>query len=172
MALQAGDPVDVRFTKWGGKRHWEFALTVLGEDEHGVWGGASAGTRLWRPDAAFDSGHDWVTLVPRDAAWAASFYDSPDQPISVYVDMTTPAEWAGATASMVDLDLDVVLGRDGSLFVDDEDEFEEHQVALGYPDAVVGLARRTADEVFAALADGAEPFDSVGWAWLHRWRTR
>ncbi len=34
---------------------------------------------------------------------------------------------------MVDLDLDVVLTREGFLFVDDEDEFEEHQVWLGLP---------------------------------------
>ena len=172
MALQAGDPVDVRFTKWGGKRHWEFALTVLGEDEHGVWGGARAGTRLWRPDAELATDHDWVTLVPRDTAWAASFYDSPGQPISVYVDMTTPAEWSGATVSMVDLDLDVVLDRDGAITLDDEDEFEAHQVELDYPTEIIELARRTADEVFAALADGAEPFDSVGWDWLQTWQGR
>ena len=77
MALHPGDSMEVRFTKWGGKRHWEFALTVLGVDEHGVWGAAPVGTHLWRPDAHFDSGHDWVTLVPHQAPWAASFYDSP-----------------------------------------------------------------------------------------------
>ena len=170
MALQTGDPVDVRFTKWGGGRHWEFPLTLLGTDEHGVWAGASAGTRVWRPAAAFDSRHDWVTLVPHEAAWAASFYDSPDQPIAVYVDMTTPAAWSGSTVSMVDLDLDVVLGQDGSLFVDDEDEFEQHRVELGYPADVVALARRTADDVFAAIADGAEPFGTAGDGWLRGWR--
>ena len=32
--LRRGDRVDVRFTKWGGGRHWEFALAYLGSDEH------------------------------------------------------------------------------------------------------------------------------------------
>jgi len=45
---------------------------------------------------------------------------------------------------MVDLDLDVVLTREGHLFVDDEDEFAAHQVELGYPPEVVALAEGVA----------------------------
>ncbi len=164
--VSPGDAVDVRFAKWGGARHWEFSMTALGSDEHGVWAGAAAGTRLWRPAAQFTSQFDWVTLVPHAAPWAASFYDSPEQPVAVYVDMTTPARWSGSTVTMVDLDLDVVLGRDGSLFVADEDEFVAHQAELGYPTEVVAMARRTAEEVLAAIAGGAEPFGQVGTAWL------
>lgn len=163
--------VQVRFTKWGGGAHWEFPLRYLGEDEHGHWAAGVVGTTLTRPAASFDSAHDWVTLVPHDRPWAASFYDSPAQPVSTYVDMTTVPAWAGGTVSMVDLDLDVVLGRDGSLFVDDEDEFAVHQVELGYPDEIVALARRTADEVFAAIAGGAEPFASAGAHWLRHLRS-
>ncbi|HET9946387.1 MAG TPA: DUF402 domain-containing protein, partial [Actinomycetes bacterium] len=70
--------------------------------------------------------------------------------------------------SMVDLDLDVVLMRDGSLVLDDEDEFEAHRVALGYPDDLVALARRTAHEVLVAISDGSEPFGSAGASWLER----
>ena len=69
---------------------------------------------------------------------------------------------------MVDLDLDVVLTRDGNLFVDDEDEFAEHQVALGYPPEVVALAEHWRDRVLAAVAAGDEPFASVGHEWLRR----
>jgi hypothetical protein len=170
VVLQPGDAVDVRFTKWGGGRHWEFSVTVLGTDEHGVWAGARCGTRLWRPAASFESEFDWVTLVPHEAAWAASFYDSAEQPVSVYVDMTTPAVWSGRTVTMVDLDLDVVLRRDGTLFVDDEDEFALHQVELGYPPEVVTMARAAADEVMAAVTARDEPFGAVGQGWLERWR--
>ncbi len=67
---------------------------------------------------------------------------------------------------MVDLDLDVVLTREGHLFVDDEDEFAEHQVELGYPAEVVALAERWRDLVLAAVAAGDEPFATVGHEWL------
>ena len=40
----------------------------------------------------------------------------------------------------VDLDLDVVEGLDREVWVDDEDEFAEHRVELGYPREVVDLA--------------------------------
>ncbi|WP_180935649.1 DUF402 domain-containing protein [Nocardioides ungokensis] len=33
----------------------------------------------------------------------------------------------------VDLDLDVVRGRTGRVWIDDEDEFAEHRVRFGYP---------------------------------------
>jgi hypothetical protein len=161
-----GQPIDVRFTKWGGGRHWEFPLRWLGVDEHGVWGAGEVGTRLWRPGAGFESPIGWVTLFPHDRPWAASFYGSAHLQVDTYVDMTTVPEWSEASVSMVDLDLDVVLMRDGSLWVDDVDEFEEHRVRLGYPDEVVDLARRTADEVVAAIWDGTEPFGAAREAWL------
>ncbi len=170
MVLRPGDVVDVRFTKWGGGRHWEFPVTVLGTDEHGVWAGAGVGTRLWRPAASFVSEFDWVTLVPHEAAWAASFYDAEDHPTAVYVDMTTPAVWSGSSVSMVDLDLDVIVRRDGTLLVDDEDEFALHQVELGYPPEIVTMARASADEVLAAVAARDEPFAAVGLAWVEHWR--
>ena len=74
-------------------------------------------------------------------------------------------EWE---VTMVDLDLDVVLTRDGHLYVDDEDEFAEHRVQLGYPAEVVALAERWRDLVLAAVAGGDEPFATVGHAWLGR----
>lgn len=169
MTPPPGASVDVRFTKWGGAPHWEFALSSLGTDEHGWWGGAVAGTRVSRPDRSFAGEHDWVVLVPHGKPWAASFYADP-QRIKVYVDMTTVPAWDGSTVTMVDLDLDVVLLREGTLFVDDEDEFARHQVALAYPPEVVATARQTADEVLAALSHRSEPFGDVGRDWLARFR--
>lgn len=170
VALDPGDAISLRFTKWDRARHWEFDMLALGSDQHGIWAGASAGTRLSRPGNTFDSEHDWVTLVPHDQPWAASFYDSPEQHVSIYVDMTTPAEWSGHTVSMVDLDLDVVLRRGGSLFIDDEDEFEVHRRTMSYPNDLVATARRTAEDVRSAIAAGAEPFASVGTEWLRLFR--
>lgn len=50
-----------------------------------------------------------------------------------YVDMTSRPAWDGPTVRAVDLDLDVIEALDRTVFVDDEDEFEEHRVAYGYP---------------------------------------
>ena len=166
IELQRGALIDVRFTKWDGGRHWEFPLTFLGQDEFGTWARGGSGTSLWRPGHSFESRFDWVTLIPDELPWCASFYDTPLNEVSVYVDMTTVPIWDGATVTIIDLDLDVILTRDGSLFVDDEDEFDAHRIELAYPDDVVELARTTAGDVFDAIADGAEPFASIGAQWL------
>ncbi len=46
------------------------------------------------------------------------------------------------------------------VLVDDEDEFAEHQLELGYPPAVVNAAQRV-----TAIGDGQEPWASIGHAW-------
>ncbi|GAA1987980.1 hypothetical protein GCM10009817_31910 [Terrabacter lapilli] len=183
--LAVGTPVAGRFTKWGGGRHWEWEGRYLGADEHGHWWYAPAGTWCARPGAEFVAPSAWVSLAPHTGAYAVGFYPE-DREVSVYVDMTTEPVWqrraggAGGAGgdgddggpewevTMVDLDLDVVLTRDGHLYVDDEDEFAEHQVELAYPAQVVALAERWRDIVFAAVAAGEEPFAGVGHEWLRR----
>jgi hypothetical protein len=164
--------VHVRYGKWGGGRHYEFSMSRLGEDEHGVWLGAPAGTTIRRPGAEFPASTDWVTCFARAAGWTASFYPRDQQDIAAYVDITTPPSWSRDddlgldVVSMVDLDLDIVLLANGELLIDDEDEFEEHRHSLGYPAEIVTLAQSTSKAVFDALAAGAEPFGGVGRRWL------
>ena len=174
--LAHGTPMAARFTKWGGGRHWEWVGRYLGADEHGHWWYSPAGTRCSRPGMEFVEEDGWVSLVPHVGAYAVGFYPQGRQ-VSVYVDMTTEPVWQRRDAAdggaewevtMVDLDLDVVLTREGDLFVDDEDEFAEHRVQLGYPPEVVALAERWRDLVLAAVAAAEEPFGSVGHEWLRR----
>jgi hypothetical protein len=173
---QVGEAVQGRFTKWGGGPHWEWRGVYLGADEWGHWWFAPPGTLCSRPGLSLVEDDPWVSLVPHDGAWAAGFYPA-HKPISLYVDITTVPRWQPVAnardapgprweVTMVDLDLDIVLTREGDLFIDDEDEFEQHQVDLGYPSHVVALAERVSREVHDAVAAGREPFATVGWARL------
>ena len=116
---------------------------------------------------------DWVILISADQPWSAEFYPAPKH-MQTYVDMTTPAVWTGGpdspAVSMVDLDLDVIQRRDGTVFIDDEDEFADHQGSLSYPPEIVVMARRSADQVIAAISEGTEPFGRVGRAWVDSWQ--
>ncbi len=167
---RAGDPVHVRCTKWGGLPHWQWEATVLDVDEHGVWLHMPAGTHMSRPGMSVHEEVAWVALAPHDQPWLAGFYPE-SKWVSVYVDMATIPEWSrlgprGWEVTAVDLDLDVVLTREGHLFVDDEDEFEVHQVELGYPPEIVELAKASRDWVHEAVALGTEPFGRAGHARL------
>ena len=57
--------------------------------------------------------------------------------------------------------------RNGWVVVDDEDEFEEHQVELGYPQEIIGLAEASRDRVHAAILDEDAPYDGSH----ERWQT-
>jgi uncharacterized protein len=158
-------PVAVEFTKWGERPHWRFACGWLGEDAFGTWLVGPPGTRQQRADEPpIFNPHGFVGLVPRSGDWMA-FFNALD-PIELYVDVTTTPTWAGRSVTCVDLDLDVIRRRDGRVEVLDEDEFEEHQVRLGYPDAVIRQARTTADRLLEAIAARREPFATVGQRWL------
>jgi hypothetical protein len=51
----------------------------------------------------------------------------------------------------------VIETLEGEVFVDDEDEFAEHQVLFGYPAEVVALAESTKDAVFALMSGRRTP---------------
>jgi uncharacterized protein len=163
--------------KWGGRPHWEFDAVLLGTDEYGDWLGIEAGTRMARPGAEYVAPVPQVGLSPgpgpdEDRGWLATFHARGGQ-VQVYVDMTTPPVWDGSTLTAVDLDLDVVRGNSGRVWVDDEDEFADHRVRFGYPDDVVRLAMGSCDRVRAAMLAGAAPYDGVTHLrWLDRLSAR
>lgn len=160
-------------TKWRRLPHWVYDGVFLGSDEHGDWIGLPAGTHYERPGAAFDSPNAALTLAPAagldERGWVAAFHAPGgtwtmpvmSAPVEVYVDITTPPKWDGATLRAVDLDLDVIRGTSGRVWIDDEDEFAQHRHTLGYPDVVIAHATLNCDRVHDAVASRQAPFDGV-----------
>jgi hypothetical protein len=173
MSLAPGDTVAVRMTKWGGRAHWEFSCVYLGTDSFGDWLGIPVGTVMTRPGAEYVAVNAQVGLVPpmtarvSDRGWLATFH-APGAPLFVYVDVTAPPYWHGTTLHAVDLDLDVVRRADGEVFVDDEDEFADHQVQFGYPPDVVREARSSADRLVELIGGAHPPYDDSSAAWFDR----
>ena len=167
-----GDPVRVVMTKWLDRPHWEFDCHFLGSDEHGDWLGILAGTTMARPGATYVAPTHQVGLVPPpgpdgERGWLATFH-AEGGPVRVYVDVTTPPVWDGQVLRAVDLDLDVVRGNTGRVWVDDEDEFADHRVRFGYPDDLSAAAMASCDRVHAAVAAGVAPYDGSAALWLDR----
>ena len=184
MDLSPGDPVRVEMTKWVDRPHWSFDAHYLGADEHGEWLGFPQGTVNTRPGLEFASRVGCVTLVTPDGWYAATFH-GPGIWCDLYVDIATPGRWDGTVLRAVDLDLDVIRMTDplpasvyaeaekagrvaGEVFVDDEDEFAEHQVAYSYPADVVESAQASCDRVVAAVRARQAPYDGTARPWLDR----
>lgn len=156
--------------KWPDLPHWESDAVRLGEDAHGTWLGQPPGTLMTRPGSSFRTDWSQVTLAPSGRPFQATFYAPPGRaPVEVYVDITTASVWEAGVVSCVDLDLDVVRGWTGRVWVDDEDEFAEHRVRFGYPDEVVRLAARSCEQVRRAVESHEPPYDGPTSAhWLGR----
>ena len=180
--MEPGTAIRVEMTKWGDRPHWEFDGIHLGTDEHGEWLGFPQGTVNTRPGLEFASRVGCVTLVT-PGGWYAPTFQAPGIWCDIYVDIATPGRWDGAVLRAVDLDLDVIRMADplpaqvyqaavdagrvaGEIFVDDEDEFAEHQVAFGYPPEVVALAEASRDHVRAAILAERAPYDGSHEPWL------
>ena len=165
--------VRVLTRKWPDSPHWEFDAVRLGVDGHGHWVGVARGTWLSKPGKGFTATADHVVLLPHDDWWVATIYGTdPERPMDVYVDMTTPCVWSPdqSSVSCIDLDLDVIQSVDGRIWVDDEDEFAEHQVRYGYPPEVIAAAEASRAEVLGDLTARRGAFDGVSETWLARFR--
>ncbi len=170
-----GQQILVEMAKWGDRPHWTYRGIYLGTDEHGDWLGCPVGTHYRRPEAEFTADFAGVVLVPAGGvAYLPAFNDEraqarhgdPGSPAEVYVDIATPAVWDGAILRSIDLDLDVIRRRDGTVYLDDKDEFAAHQVAYGYPIEVIELAEQAAAEVLTAVRRRDAPFDGTSDRWL------
>jgi uncharacterized protein len=166
-----GRDVRVVYTKYDGSLHWHQTMRHLGEDEHGVWLGAPAGSTAQRgsePPIAFSE--PFACLLPAGQWWTAVFNGAPAR-TEIYCDIATPPQWTHpGEVTMVDLDLDVIRRRDGQILLDDEDEFAEHQLRYGYPAEIVSQAERAAAWLLDAVGSGVEPFGSLYQAWLDKVR--
>jgi hypothetical protein len=159
-------------TKWPDRPHWVFGGRYLGADEHGDWIGFPSGSRFTRPGADVTMPNDQVGLVPAESlvelGWIAAFH-GPGSDFRLYVDMATPPVWDGLVVRSVDLDLDVVQGISGRVWIDDEDEFADHRVRWSYPDEVAAGALQSCRAVADAVGNGVPPFDGeTHLPWLAR----
>nr|WP_253945463.1 DUF402 domain-containing protein [Nocardioides sp. zg-DK7169] len=102
-----------------------------------------------------------------------TFY-GPGNWCTLYVDIASPPRWdrEGEVPVLrsVDLDLDVIRGDTGRVWVDDEDEFAAHRVDLDYPAGVVAAALDSCERVRRAVAAASPPYDGSAGAWLERVR--
>ncbi|POC75119.1 hypothetical protein CRN61_33355, partial [Vibrio vulnificus] len=90
-----------------------------------------------------------------------------------YVDIVTDIKWARLECgnrwemTLIDMDLDVIVNN-GRTWVDDEDEFAEHQIRYGYPAEVIRSMQSACDEVHRMVLAHGGPFDGRNLQWQAR----
>ncbi|SDT19609.1 hypothetical protein SAMN04489743_1974 [Pseudarthrobacter equi] len=176
QGLEPGQLVVARNRKWNGKAHWVVPGRYLGEDRHGWWIFQGTNEFCSRPGAAFYTRSDAVLLVPRDGDWVATFYDDAHPGgVRIYIDLAVAHEWNPIRPHVtefhvIDMDLDVVSTADRGVFIDDEDEFEDHRTAMNYPAALAESLEASAAELFQAVKAQEAPFDGTDVGWFTKGR--
>jgi len=175
--LQPGQLVVARNRKWNGKAHWVVPGRYLGEDRHGWWIFQGTNEFCSRPGAAFYTQSDAVLLVPRSGDWVATFYDDAHPSgVRVYVDLAVAHEWTDIRPAVtefhvIDMDLDVIRMAGRGVFIDDQDEFADHRIAMNYPDRLVDDIQAAAEELYQAVKAQHAPFDGTDVEWFTKGRS-
>ncbi len=163
--MQVDRLITVEFRKWPAGAHYAFSARLLGKDAHGTWLFGAAGTPWTRgPTHRGRFRSAFVLLIPN--GWWAALWHAPPDPIDLYVDVNTPAQWTHGRAVLIDLDLDIVRMRNGSVLLLDEEEFEANRIALSYPDELTERARRAAGTVLESVRAREGPFGAAAEPWL------
>lgn len=163
-------PITIQFLKNPDIAHWGFEGVFLGKDDFGSWVAVPKGAKRWKGDVPFrPTQEDAVFCAPHDGWWHLHYNGPLRTDLSHFVDIVTPPVWVSEHRyEMIDLDLDVTVGRNGKVLVEDEDEFEIHQVKYGYDVEMIERAIAETALIVAALENREEPFFDVAEAWLGR----
>jgi len=156
----------VATTKFGGSLHYRFAAQAVERRAERLVLYSPAGTPCdsYRGRLAFPLHELWVHWRNRDwnliVQWTADW-----RPHCEYVNIGLPSTWDDGTLRFVDLDLDVLRHPDGTVTLDDADEFAENQLRYGYPSDVIARAEAAAAAVLTLAREGAPPLDGSLYAW-------
>jgi uncharacterized protein len=150
-----GTPIRIASTKYDGSLHYEYWGRLI--DQHGgvirVVTDEGTPSRSYRGEGLMRAGMTQLFFTDR---WYNVFHNyAPVGRLGMhwYANIGTPARIEGDTLRWVDLDLDLMHTEARGLFVDDEDEFAEHQVQMAYPREVIERAQAALDELLG-LAHG------------------
>ncbi|QAY60448.1 DUF402 domain-containing protein [Microbacterium protaetiae] len=168
---EPGTRLIFRWRKWDGSPHWEHDCVYLGSDELGDWVGQPTGWHSHRPGKQFTTESPNVTLITPDPTWAGTFYGGMHpRHVRIYIDIAWDVQWTGAEPTAIDMDLDVVRCDDQrGIWIDDEDEWDEHRVLYDYPADVQATLAAKAIELKAQVTAETPPFDdATAQRWLDR----
>ncbi len=159
-------PIEVHSTKYDQSLHYRYPMRVVRADSNQIMTYVPPGVAVISYRGEMRTTRHTLALFWADRPynlhvnWRADW-----TPQSHYVNVATPATWDDGIVRFVDLDLDVIWRQDGTLILDDEDEFELHRERFGYTPELIAEAWRSRDEVCMLIDQRIYPFDGSLYTW-------
>lgn len=160
MPPAVGATVRMSQRKWPDRPHWAYDMTVLGADRRGTWAAVRRGTPARKAGGPIRELPSFVVLVPAADPWIVECYLGHPKVVT-YINIGTVPKLAGGQVIQVDLDLDVVLRQDGSVVVEDRDEFRAN--SGNYPGDLAELAEHATSRAVSLLEGTSDPFGARSW---------
>ena len=146
-----------------------FEVELIGVDEFGTWLGARRGAGWEAPHARGVLDVDVALLVGPVNPWVGWWVDDlADR--RVEIDICLSAQRVTGGWSYVDLELDPVRHQDGSIEIEDRDEFADACHGGWISLAEREIAEVAAEQMHQALSEYQAPFGEEGWDRLERLR--
>lgn len=143
--------------KYDGSLHRGARVIDLGLTDAGRWLYIPRGTHVDQPNrGGFDHPCNAVVLVPTEGWWTAVWLAGYEP--ALYIDIAQHMTVDGDRIVTMDLDVDVVRHRDGTVEVLDLDEFEDHRRLYGYTDDVIATVETVTEHLVTAVGDRRPPF--------------
>lgn len=158
---RAGRPIRILSTKYDGSRHYDYRGRLVDEAPGVVRVVIEAGTPFVSYRAEGEIQAPMTQLFFTDL-WFNVFHNHRPmgrQQMLSYANVGTPVRLEGDTLHWIDLDLDVIQTVERGLYVDDEDEFAEHQRRMAYPEEIIRRAVEAKDALLHLAHGGGFPFD-------------
>lgn len=157
-----GADVILQFRKYDGSTHWRHETVYLGEDEWGWWVGQDAGWSSRRPGVVHHPQTRVISLVTKGGTEVFTFH-MPPHDTAIYIDIAWDVQWVSPNEIRgIDMDLDVVERTDErGIYIDDEDEWEEHAVLYAYPREIMALLPQRAAELESVVREHQAPCDEA-----------
>ena len=157
----------VQFLKNPDHLHWGFEARHLGEDAYGRWVAVPEGSKRWKGHEDVRPTREHAVFLAPHEGWWHLHYNGATTQFSHFVDIVTPPTWVNDYRyEMIDLDLDVVVHQDGTVEIEDEDEFEVHKIKYAYTEEMIRRAQEETARVVRWLEARREPFFEVAKGWL------
>jgi uncharacterized protein len=156
-----GRPIRILSTKYDGSQHYDYRGRLVDEAPGVLRVVTEVGTPFVSYRAESEMRSSMTQLFFTDH-WFNVFHNHRPigrQGMLSYANVGTPVRLEGDTLHWVDLDLDVIQTQERGLYVDDEDEFEEHQRQMAYPDEIIRRAVEAKDHLLHLAREGGFPFD-------------
>lgn len=159
MAIpKEGEKIQIHSYKHNGRIHRVWQETMVLKGTKNIFIGANERTLVTESD-----GRTWLTREPSICYFHAEHWFNiicmlRDDGVYYYCNMSSPYVFDNNAVKYIDYDLDLKVFPDMSYTLLDEDEYETHKKAMGYPEVIDKILKRNVQKLISWVKQRRGPF--------------